>query len=246
MDFLNGIRLTPHYHELSPLDAASANFESKAKQYHQQKRVALRVGEHPEQRKKHENELALALKHLEQERRLASVTAEVQVQLEEYRIQSHSKNAMSRAQRRDNRTAMQAEMHHPTYALAKFMRAEGHPRPSPNHTAHHIIPGKGKTSFAAQARINLHMCDIRINDPINGVWMIRRRRDKGHWSMPNAKAHSELHTHNYERWVFNNTKLAMDETAMRTSLHRLRLLLESGRQPEKVTMPPDENWSGNE
>ncbi len=74
--------------------------------------------------------------------------------------------------------------------------------------------------------------------------MLRRRRDKGHWSMPAAKAHSEVHTHNYEKWIFNNTKMAIEEAAMRASLLRLRLLLEAGKQPEKVTMPPDENWNG--
>lgn len=246
MDYLNGIRITPHYHELSPLDAAIANFESQAKQYHQKKRATLGVNETPEQRKKHENELAAALKHLEQERRLALVTAEVQVQLAAYQDQLHSKNASNRTQRRDNRTAMQSEMHHPTYVLAKFMRSEGHPQPSPNHTAHHIIPGKGKTAFATQARINLHMCDIRINDPANGVWMVRRRRDKGHWSMPDASSHSQVHTHNYEKWVFNSTKIALDEATMRAGLRRLRLQLEAGTQPEKVTMPPDDNWNGND
>lgn len=244
MEFVNGVRVTPHYHELSPLEAAIVNFERHAKSYHRNKRKVNKGTETPEQRAQREAELATALKHLQQERRLAMVTIEVQAQLEAYRDQLRSKTG-GRADRKANRDSMRNEKHHPTYVLAKYMRADGRPQPSPNHTAHHIIPGRGKTAFAAQARVNLHMCDIRINDPVNGAWMVRRRRDKGHWSMPAAKSHSEVHTHNYEKWVFNNTQMAMDEMTMRASLRRLRLLLETGKQPEKVTMPPDEGWNGN-
>lgn len=245
MEFVNGVRVTPHYHELSPLEAAIANFERQAKSYHRNKRKLNKATDTPEMRKQRESELAAALKHLQQERRLALVTIEVQAQLEAYRMQLKASQGGSRGERRELRGAMSSEKHHPTYVLAKYLRADGRPRPSANHTAHHIIPGRGKTAFAAQARVNLHLCDIRINDPVNGVWMLRRRRDKGHWSMPAAKAHSEVHTHNYEKWIFQGTRMAMDEPSMRVSLSRLRLLLETGKQPEKVTMPPDDEWSGN-
>lgn len=245
MEFVNGIRAIPNYHELSPLEAAITNFERQAKSYHRKKRKVNRATETPEQRLLRETELATALKHLQHERRLAMVTIEVQVQLEAYREQLRSKNAASRVDSRNYRALMRNEKHHPTYLLAKYMRADGRPQPSPSHTAHHIISGRGKTAFAAQARVNLHMCDIRINDPANGAWMLRRRKDKGHWSMPAAKSHSEVHTHNYEKWVFHNTNMAMNEITMRASLRRLRLLLETGKQPDKVTMPPDNEWNGH-
>jgi len=51
------------------------------------------------------------------------------------------------------------------------MRAVPVPKPSANHTAHHIVPGKGKTKGAVRARIRLHLYGIRINDPGNGVWL---------------------------------------------------------------------------
>jgi hypothetical protein len=60
----------------------------------------------------------------------------------------------------------------------------------------------------------------------------------------NPKSHLEIHTHNYEKWVFSSTKIAVDEGSMRASLRRVRLLLESGKQPDKVTMPPDDSWGG--
>jgi hypothetical protein len=244
VDYLHGVRLAPNYHELSPLDAAISNFEQQARKYHRKKNSFSGAQETPEQRKQREAELQSALKHLEQERRIALVTADVQVKLESYRNQFHSKNSITRLERQNNRSGMLGEKHHPTEALAKFMRAEGRPQPSPKHTAHHIVPGKGKTAFAVQARINLHMYDIRINDPSNGVWLIRLVVDKGHWSMPDSKSHLEIHTHNYEKWVFSSTKIAMDENSMRASLRRVRLLLESGKQPDKVTMPPDDSWGG--
>ncbi len=246
MDYLNGVRLTPHLHELSPLDAAIHNYERQARQYHQKRKIKAGQNETPEERNRREEDLKKALHHLEQERRLASVMVEVQSKLNLYREEYHSKNARNRTDEKRFLQAMKDERHHPSYALAKFLRADGRPQPSPNHTAHHIIPGKGKTDFAARARINLHTFDIRINDPVNGMWIVRRRREKGHWSMPDAKSHSEIHTHNYERWIFFNTISSHNEQMLRASLLRIRLLLESGKQPAKVTMPPDNDWNGNE
>lgn len=246
MEYLNGVRLTPHLHELSPLEAAIEKFAQQAKKFHQQRKINVDPHETPEQRKKREDELAIALKHLEHERRLATVITDVQTQLQTYRDQLHSKNSTSGTERKTYRLTMKSEAHHPSKILAKFMRADGRPAPSPIHTAHHVIPGRGKTSFAARARIALHASDIRINDPANGVWMVRRRRDKGHWSMPDSNSHSEIHTKNYEVWIFKNTVGINDEARMRAALLRLRLLLEAGKQPDKVTMPPDYSWDGNE
>lgn len=246
MEYLNGVRLTPHLHELSPLEAAIERYSQQAKQFHHLRKTTVKANETPEQRRHRENELASALNHLEHERRLAMVITDVQTQLQAYRDALHSKNVSSGAQHKSNRTSMTSEAHHPSKILGKFMRADGRPAPSPIHTAHHIIPGKGKTPFSGRARIALHASDIRINDPANGVWMVRRRRDKGHWSMPDANSHSEIHTKNYEIWIFKSTSGFNDEARMRAALLRLRLLLEAGRQPEKVTMPPDESWDGNE
>lgn len=244
MEYLNGIRLTPHLHELSPLDAAIQNFERQAKKYHSKRKAAPGQNETPQQRKQREDDLKKALNHLQQERRLASVMVAVQSKLAMYRNEYNTNNAKSRTEEERFMQAMKDERHHPAYALAMYLRADGRPQPSPIHTAHHIIPGRGKTDYAGMARLNLHMFDIRINDPINGMWLIRRRRDKGHWSMPAANSHSEIHTHNYERWVYFSTLSSGNEQIFRANLLKVRLLLEAGTQPAKVTMPPDNSWDG--
>ncbi len=48
MDYLNGVRLTPHLHELSPLDAAIHNYERQAKQYHQKRKIKAGQNEIPD------------------------------------------------------------------------------------------------------------------------------------------------------------------------------------------------------
>ncbi|WP_423838739.1 AHH domain-containing protein [Thalassolituus oleivorans] len=73
---------------------------------------------------------------------------------------------------------MSLEKHHPTQVLGRFMRAAGRPKPRPNFCAHHLVQGKGQTRFAYRARIHMHFNDIRINDPDNGAWMPRNKRDK--------------------------------------------------------------------
>lgn len=139
---------------------------------------------------------------------------------------------------------MEIEKHHPTKLLANYMRAAGRPKPSPKHTAHHIVPGKGRTISTYRARIALHALGIGINDPDNGVWMIRYKKSKGHSSMPNAKRHLEIHTNNYEGWILRHIVLVETETQAREKLKSLRLILQHGTQPKEVTMPPDENWKG--
>jgi A nuclease family of the HNH/ENDO VII superfamily with conserved AHH len=139
---------------------------------------------------------------------------------------------------------MAIEDHHPTNELAIFLQADGRPKPSPKHTAHHIVAGKGKTESSANSRIELHLHNIRINDPDNGVWMLMNKKDKGHWSMPSANAHLEIHTHNYELWVYQRILSAFGEQEARAVLRQIAKLLHEGKQPAKCTMPPDKSWCG--
>lgn len=129
---------------------------------------------------------------------------------------------------------MANEKHHPTPVLASFLRADGRAQPSPNFTAHHLVQGVGKTERAAMTRINLHFYNVRINDPDNGVWLPRTKKNEGHWAMPSAPAHSEIHTHNYETWVAASVSDVGNEM----------MLLRDGRQPMQVTQKPDAKWSG--
>lgn len=167
-----------------------------------------------------------------------------QVGLDAYKDELRIKKGDNRESIKAKQGAMHSERHHKTDILEEKLRADGRPKPSPKHTAHHIVPGRGKTPSSYQARVQLHLHGLRINDPDNGVWMIRNKEHAGHWSTPNAKTHGEIHTHNYEAWVFTNIRGAANESIMRNLLTRLRGMLESGTQPKHVTMPPDNNWNG--
>ena len=144
------------------------------------------------------------------------------------------------------RKEFREEKHHPTKKLASNLRASGRPRPSQNHTAHHVVLGKGRTQGMADARLLMFLYKIRINDPDNGTWLPRAKKDKGHWSMPNAPAHSEIHGYNYETWVTALTQTAMNERAFRAALLRIRSLLRDGRQPLQVTQQKKTDWDGSE
>lgn len=231
------------YAELSPLEQAIARFEAKAQAYYSDKSKVPST-ESPEQRAIREQASEEALRHLANERRHAVVQIQVQARLEQYRNAYRALDHHGRAERKQMRQAMTAEKHHPTTVLAAFMRADGRAQPSPNFTAHHLVPGIGRTERAAMARVNLHFYNVRINDPDNGVWLPRSKKDKGHWAMPNAPAHAEIHTYNYEMWVAANVADVSDEVMLRARLLRLRCLLRDGKQPDKVTQPPDATWSG--
>lgn len=232
------------YHELTPLEQAIARFEEKAKAYYSKQSKIPPVLETPEQKLAREKASYEALKHLQSEKRLAMVQVQVQSRLEEYRSLWRASDTHSRGEKKEMRQAMLNEKHHPTKVLATFMRASGRPQPAQNFTAHHLVPGRGRTERAAMARVTLHFYNIRINDPDNGVWLPRTKKDKGHWAMPSAPAHAEIHTHNYELWIAANITDGGSEAMLRARLQRLRFLLRDGRQPERVTQRPDSSWSG--
>ncbi|WP_338353190.1 hypothetical protein [Thalassolituus oleivorans] len=56
--------------------------------------------------------------------------------------------------------------------------------------------------------------------------------------MPNAMAHSEIHTHNYEEWILTEIIDIHGEKALRGRLTTIRSILRDGRQPERVSQPP--------
>ena len=236
MEYDHGHRVTQHIHEMTPLERAITEFEERAKSAHSLKVVPK--AETAEQRLNREQSLSKALTHLKAERALALAQVQVQTQLDEYREALKPAEGASRQEKNIGREAMSLEKHHPTDTLAKFMRADGRPKPAPNFTPHHIVQGKGRTLFATRARIQLHYYGVRINDPDNGVWMPRHKKDKGHWAMPNAMAHSEIHTHNYERWAFERIETSSGEKDLRAKLINVRSKLRDGNQPDYVSQPP--------
>jgi hypothetical protein len=201
--------------------------------YHD-KALNIPANETPQERLQREQELKSAFAHLKNERLHIKTLAQIQQRLAEYRKKAE---AMTRKEFREVK-------HHPTRKLGINLRASGRPQPSLNHTAHHVVLGKGRTQGMADARLLMYLYKIRINDPDNGTWLPRYKKDKGHWSMPNAPAHSEIHGHNYEIWVTALTQTAMNEQAFRAALLRIRCMLRDGRQPPQVTQPKKSEWDG--
>lgn len=261
MEYDHGKRVTKHVHEMSLLERAVAEFETQAKSYHAQKnafeaaRETAKKDKSKKPTKDEEKELARQSRELNKllkdlaVKRLATLTqVSVQDGLEKYRTALKPTENDDRTRRSILRSAMGIEAHHPTDVLAQFMKETGRAAPDQKEnkagdsksrfTPHHIIQGKGKTRFAADARINLHFHGIRINDPDNGVWMPRFIKDKGHPAMCHACAHSEVHTHNYEHWVHTETNAAVNETAFRGKLEKIRVLLRDGQEPDYVTDSP--------
>jgi len=245
MEYDHGIRVTPLVHEMTPLESAIQNYSNTAKSYHKKNNALAAIkGESSKERIAREANMKKEFSHLESERRLAEVIVDVQSQVEEYKARNRKRPGETIADARSRGNRMKNEKHHPTETLAKYMRADGRPKPSPKHTPHHIVPGKGRTKAVYRARIRLHTLGVGINDPDNGVWLVRLKKDKGHWSMPDSNSHLEIHTKNYEGWVERHINLAQNESLARNKLTYLRLLLQNGEQPKNVTMPPDENWKG--
>lgn len=245
MDYLHGKRLTLLIHEMTPFERRLAEFDKACRNFHKTRSdIAKNKVEPPEQKQARLNDMNSELAHLNRERRFVETMAVIQAGLDNYRERLRVNKEDTNESKVSKRKLMHREAHHGTEVLEEYLRADGRPKPSPKHTAHHIIPGKGKTPHTNLARIQLHLHGLRINDPDNGVWMFRYKNQAGHWSMPNAKSHSEIHTHNYEFWVYTSIRAASNESMMRNSLRKIRGMLESGTQPSHVTMPPDKTWKG--
>ncbi len=222
--------------ELSPLEVAISKFEKKATRYYKSK-SRIPENETEIERINREKELAGVLRHLKHERRHISTLAQIQTRLQAYQNKGRVMDVND----------MLLEEHHPTGELVKNLRAACRPSPSnKRHSPHHIVQGKGRTPQNADARLLMHECGIRINDPDNGVWMPRTVEDKGYWSTRNQPAHEEIHTHNYERWIFTQTRGMETEFTFRSKLVKIRILLRDGKQPPKVTEKYCKNkpWNG--
>jgi hypothetical protein len=234
IEYAHGQRLTPLPHELSPLDAAIERYIEKANEYY----TSESSPDKSLTRQQREIKLKEARRQLELERMRTEAIIEVQSQLAAYQAFGRESRGAS------GRAVLSAEAHHPTKVLAKYLRASGKPKPSDKHTPHHIVLGKGKTAAAGLARLHIHRFGIRINDPDNGVWLVKNQKDIPHWSMSQNKSHLTIHTYNYEAWVLQSVRSSRTEVAIRQKLNMLGKMLQNGDQPKNVTLPPDDTWSG--
>ena len=170
-------------------------------------------------KKARDDQLEFERKHLKRQRRHLTVLSSIQAKLDEYREEGREALVGTREERKMTRKNLEAEPHHPTKVLARFMAAEGKPKPSPNHSAHHIVPGKGRINATYLARVHMHISGIRINDPDNGVWLPTSKKHTPHWSMPSALAHKQYHTKVYESTVSNRIRSKSTEQAIRRELN---------------------------
>ncbi len=244
MQYIHDIRQTKLHHEKSAFEIQLDALDNQANRFHTKRQLlANGINMSDEERQTLKKDMHVELKHLERERRFAETIGVVQARLTIYRNQGRKNTNDTRKDTRKKQSMMGSESHHPTATLEMFLRAIGRPKPSPKHTAHHISPGTGKTVAAAKARVLLHLHGIRINDPDNGVWMIRLKKHKSHWSMQFSKSHLEIHTKNYEDWIFKAIDAASDEKKCRQNLRLRGQMLEEGTQPSGITMPPSDSWN---
>lgn len=231
MEFKNGIKTTYRYDEMSLLDRAIDNLVSKAEKFYSD---LDHIGNASQDvREKRKAELESAKKYLEHQRRLTEVIVDVQAQLEIYRRQGRLATQGEAIEIAAKQKQLQAEKHHPTEVLEKFMLAVPIPKPSANHSAHHITPGLGKTKDAYRARLHIHRFGIRINDPDNGTWLPRSSKHTPHWSMPEAKGHMRYHTHGYENWLLRRLRSKSSEASLRQELQLI------GQAMQEDNLPPE-------
>lgn len=144
---------------------------------------------------------------------------------------------------------LEEEEHHPTQKLARNLTASGEPKPTTNHEAHHIIPGKGRFKQTAiqAARLELHMHQIGINDPRNGVWMMNFRKNNDlNWVDPKSPAHRSIHRFNYENWIARIFVTGgMTKQMVIARLNRIKMSLKDGEYPSKITQKKDVSWNGS-
>lgn len=235
MKFINGISTELRYDEMTALDRAIDQYSKQADKYFKEK---LKIDNLPiNVRNKRIEELQKAKAFLEHQRMNAESYAAIQVGLDKYQEQGRSAMKGSRSEVVEKQRALMAEKHHPTKILASMMKSAANPPPSSIHTAHHIIPGKGKvykTKEGNLARVHMHRFGIRINDPDNGVWLPRYKKHTPHWSMPESKGHLEYHTKNYERWAERKVRSHRTEFAIRSQLKTIGNLLQENKLPNEA------------
>lgn len=231
MEYLNGKRMTKLYHEMSPLEAAIQRHEDQVKKYYSLKNESLSMP-----KAEREQKLKEALDYLKHERMHLEAIAVVQSDLTEYRKAGNEAVLGNDSQRSAALTVMSSEKHHPTVVLERFMRAEGVPKPSRHHTAHHVLPGSGQYNKRAisRARVHVHIRGIRINDPVNGVYLVSKDKLTPHWSMPGSRGHLKYHTSDYELYVSNKVRGVQGVDQITTTLQVIGRLLQQHEPKDAI------------
>lgn len=86
---------------------------------------------------------------------------------------------------------------HKSKRLGDFLKASGYDRPTQDFEAHAIVSGQHFRAVAA--REILASFDLRIDDPINGVWLPNFKRN-----LDKYKEYSSSHRSIHKRWYYIN------------------------------------------
>ena len=234
MKYLHGERTFLFEHEKNMLDRAIDRYDSLATKYYSKSNDPS--CDSPDVRDSRKRELADIKHQLECQRLSLDHMASIQTQLDAYREQGAAATQGSRQEGTQKQKGLLAEGHHGNDLgkLEKYMQATGNPKPDSRHTAHHIVPGKGKTRFANLSRVHMHRFGIRINDPGNGVWLPTYAKYTPLWSMPESKGHLEYHTHGYEQWVRKKINAKSSEPAIRMELTLIGKMLQENNLPPEA------------
>lgn len=92
---------------------------------------------------------------------------------------------------------------HSSTLLGKLLRCIDFPRPGLGWEAHHIVSGGHKEVAAARALLADEDIKMRIDDPENGCWMPKTKKDARPTIYPNAIPHCRIHRERYYNWIFN-------------------------------------------
>ena len=157
MKIINGIRVTPLHHEFeNEFERKLEQFKEKATAFYNRSKPEKETEEQKAEREKMCKEDFI---HLERESRYLSMMGSLYAQVEAQKEAAKAKPGETKRETRARINRLKAEKHHPTKYLARAMRANGRPRPTARHTPHHVIPGKGWTKWANQARVRIHLVE---------------------------------------------------------------------------------------
>lgn len=178
-----------------------------------------------------------ALDFLARERQKLAVMGQVQRRLEKYREEGMNAVTGDKKTRASTLTTLISEGHHPTSELEQYMRAEGVPKPTPYHTAHHICPGSGQYEQEKifNARLHMHTMGIRINDPANGVYLLTKDSYTPHYTMPNSRGHLKYHTREYENLVSQRVINLQSSDLIKTNLQVVGRILQQNEPKSAFT-----------
>ena len=214
----------------SALEMAIYNFELKAKKHYDAK---LKNSSDKAQVAKMQRDF----EHLQKEKQRMIAAATARDILNEYREYTNAATSEE----------LEQEEHHPSNKLANYLAAAGEPKPTPDHEAHHIVPGKGryKQSDILAARLTLHAWNIGINDPRNGVWLINfKKNNPDDWATSESVPHRNLHRHNYEKWVGETLRVSLSQRDTENKLRMLKFKIQTNTMPPSVMAPKDATWNG--